>query len=113
MAEFAGDRSWGYNPAHPFAVESSYGGYDAYKSMVNTLHQNGIAVILDWVPSHFPNDGHGLYEFDGTHLFEHEDQRKGYHPDWKSSIFNYGRVEVRSFLISSAMFWIEQYHADG
>jgi 1,4-alpha-glucan branching enzyme len=81
--------------------------------LVDYLHQHGIGVILDWVPSHFPTDGHGLAYFDGTHLFEHADARKGFHPDWNSAIFNYGRDEVRSFLISSALFWIEQYHLDG
>ncbi|NLE64620.1 MAG: 1,4-alpha-glucan branching protein GlgB, partial [Elusimicrobia bacterium] len=105
--------SWGYQVLGYFAPASYWGTPQDLMYLIDRAHQNGIAVILDWVPSHFPNDGHGLYEFDGTHLFEHEDQRKGYHPDWKSSIFNYGRVEVRSFLISSAMFWIEQYHADG
>ena len=81
--------------------------------LVDALHQNGIGVILDWVPSHFPNDEHGLYRFDGTHLYEHADPRQGYHPDWNSAIFNYGRNEVRAFLISSALFWLEHYHIDG
>jgi 1,4-alpha-glucan branching enzyme len=81
--------------------------------LVDTLHQAGIGVILDWVPSHFPGDEHGLALFDGTHLFEHADPREGFHPDWKSMIFNYGRHEVRSFLISSAMFWLDKYHVDG
>jgi 1,4-alpha-glucan branching enzyme len=81
--------------------------------LIDYLHQNGIGVILDWVPSHFPTDAHGLARFDGTHLFEHEDMRKGFHPDWNSSIFNYGRYEVQAFLISSALFWLEKYHADG
>ena len=81
--------------------------------LVDTLHQNGIGVILDWVPSHFPNDEHGLAYFDGTHLYEHADPRQGFHPDWKSAIFNYGRNEVSDFLISSALFWLDKYHADG
>jgi 1,4-alpha-glucan branching enzyme len=81
--------------------------------LVDTLHQHGIGVILDWVPSHFPNDDHGLYRFDGTHLYEHADPQQGYHPEWKSHIFNYGRHEVRSFLLSSALFWLDQYHIDG
>ena len=81
--------------------------------LVDTLHRAGIGVILDWVPSHFPDDPHGLARFDGTHLFEHADPRKGFHPDWKSCIFNYGRDEVRSFLLSSASFWADRFHADG
>ena len=81
--------------------------------LVDYLHQHGMAVILDWVPSHFPSDGHGLASFDGTHLFEHSDSRQGFHPDWKTFIFNYGRSEVRSFLMSSAMFWLDKYHIDG
>ena len=81
--------------------------------LVDYLHQRGIGVILDWVPSHFPNDQHGLAYFDGTHLYEHADPRKGFHPDWKSAIFNYGRNEVRAFLISNAMFWLDVYHIDG
>src|ERR1700748_1609534 len=81
--------------------------------LVDYLHQRNIGVILDWVPSHFPSDGHGLAFFDGTHLFEHSDARQGFHPDWKTFIFNYGRAEVRSFLLSSAMFWLDKYHADG
>ena len=81
--------------------------------LIDSLHQKGIGVILDWVPSHFPNDPHGLSFFDGTHLYEHADPRKGYHPDWGSSIFNYGRDEVRSFLISNALFWLDKYHVDG
>jgi 1,4-alpha-glucan branching enzyme len=81
--------------------------------LVDTLHQHGIGVILDWVPSHFPDDRHGLARFDGTHLYEHADPRRGFHPEWKSNIFNYGRHEVRAFLISSALFWLEKYHIDG
>jgi 1,4-alpha-glucan branching enzyme len=81
--------------------------------LVDTLHRHGIGVILDWVPSHFPEDRHGLARFDGTHLYEHADPRRGFHPEWKSNIFNYGRHEVRAFLISSALFWLEKYHIDG
>ncbi len=105
--------SWGYQTLGYFSTTSRYGTPQDFMHLVDCLHQNGIGVFLDWVPSHFPTDEHGLSYFDGTHLFEHSDPRKGYHPDWKSSIFNYGRTEVREFLISSAMFWVEKFHIDG
>ena len=105
--------SWGYQITGYFAASSRHGTPQELMYLVEQLHQHDIAVILDWVPSHFPGDAHGLYQFDGTHLYEHADMRKGFHPDWKSYIFNYDRNEVRSFLISNAMYWLDQFHADG
>ena len=105
--------SWGYQITGYFSVASRMGTPQELMDLIDRLHQAGIGVIMDWVPSHFPNDAHGLFRFDGTSLYEHEDPRKGYHPDWKSYIFNYGRNEVKSFLISNALFWLDRYHADG
>jgi 1,4-alpha-glucan branching enzyme len=105
--------SWGYQTTGYFAPTSRFGNPQELMALIDAFHAEGIGVIMDWVPSHFPEDAFALAKFDGTCLFEHEDLRKGYHPDWKSLIFNYGRYEVRSFLISSAMFWADLYHVDG
>jgi len=105
--------SWGYEPAGYYAPTSRYGTPQDFMCLIDSLHRSGVGVILDWVVAHFPSDIHGLAYFDGTHLYEHKDPRQGIHPDWKSSIFNFGRNEVRSFLISGALFWLDEYHADG
>lgn len=113
IMEFPYDPSWGYQITGYFAPTSRFGYPEEFKLLVDKLHQNDIGILLDWVPSHFPEDAHGLGFFDGSCLYEHPDKRKGYHQDWKSLIFNYGRNEVKSFLISNALFWLDQYHADG
>ena len=107
------DGSWGYQGTGYFAATSRFGEPQQFMGLVDAFHQEGIGVILDWVPSHFPYDAHGLYLFDGTHTYEYADMRKGFHPDWNSYIFNYKRGEVKSFLISSARFWFDHYHVDG
>ena len=113
VADFPGRFGWGYDGVDLFAPSHLYGRPDDLRMLVDQAHAHGIGVILDWVPSHFPTDAHGLGYFDGTHLYEHADPRQGFHPEWNTYIFNYSRNEVRSFLISSALFWLDKYHIDG
>ena len=113
MMEYPYSGSWGYQLCGYFAPTSRFGSPEDLKFLIDVLHQEQIGVILDWVPSHYPGDAHGLYRFDGSHLYEHADPKQGYHPDWSSYIFNYGRHEVRNFLLSNAHYWFENFHIDG
>src|SRR5262249_11542331 len=107
------DPSWGYPPTGLFAPTARFGDPAAFTRFIDKAHDAGIGVILDWVPAHFPTDEHGLARFDGTALYEHDDPRRGFHPDWNTAIYNFGRREVASFLINDALFWLERYHVDG
>ena len=113
VSEYPFDGSWGYQPIGMYAPSSRFGTPDEFRNFVDCCHQQGIGVLLDWVPGHFPTDEHGIGRFDGTCLYEHEDLRKGFHPDWNTLIYNYGRGEVKSYLISNAMYWLDEFHIDG
>ena len=113
VSEFPFDGSWGYQPVGLFSPTSRFGDPDDFKYFVDQCHQHDIGVIIDWVPAHFPEDGHGLARFDGTHIYEYEDPRKGWHPDWNSCIYDFGKDTVRQFLVANALFWLEHFHVDG
>ncbi|WP_017445287.1 1,4-alpha-glucan branching protein GlgB [Gayadomonas joobiniege] len=112
ISEFPYDGSWGYQPVGLFAPTSRFGSPDDFKFFVDTCHQNNIGVIIDWVPAHFPEDGHGLARFDGTYVYEYEDPRRGWHPDWNSCIYDFGKENVRQFLVASALYWLDKFHVD-
>jgi 1,4-alpha-glucan branching enzyme len=113
VSEYPFDGSWGYQPIGLYAPTRRFGEPDDFRYFVDQAHLMGLGILLDWVPGHFPSDTHGLARFDGTHLYEHEDERKGKHPDWETCIYNYGRAEVQSFLISNALYWLDEFHIDG
>jgi len=113
VSEYPFDGSWGYQPLGMYAPTSRFGPPGAFRALVEAAHAAGLGVLLDWVPGHFPADAHGLARFDGTHLYEHADPREGYHPDWNTLIYNFGRAEVRNFLTANALYWLEEYHVDG
>lgn len=113
VSEFPFDGSWGYQPVGMFSPTSRFGDPDDFKYFVDQCHQQGIGIIIDWVPAHFPEDGHGLARFDGTHVYEYEDPRKGWHPDWNSCIYDFGKDTVRQFLVANALFWVDKFHIDG
>ena len=113
VSEYPFDGSWGYQPVGLFAPTSRFGNADDFKYFVDCCHKAGLGLLLDWVPGHFPTDAHGTGKFDGSCLYEHEDVRKGFHPDWQTLIYNYGRAEVKSYLISNALYWLDQFHIDG
>ena len=113
VAEHPFGGSWGYQVTSYYAPSSRFGSPDDFRYLVDALHQAGIGVIIDWVPAHFPRDEWALARFDGTALYEHPDPRRGEHPDWGTLIFNYGRTEVRNFLVANALYWLEEFHIDG
>jgi len=113
LSEHPFDGSWGYQPVGLYAPTIRHGPPHEFRDLVDAAHRAGLGVILDWVPGHFPVDAHGLYRFDGTHLYEHADPREGYHPDWNTAIYNFGRTEVANFLVSNALYWAEEHHVDG
>ncbi|MEM7720077.1 MAG: 1,4-alpha-glucan branching enzyme, partial [Pseudomonadota bacterium] len=113
VSEFPFDGSWGYQPVGLYAPTIRFGPPHEFRDLIDAAHQAGLGVILDWVPGHFPTDAHGLAQFDGTHLYEHADPREGFHQDWNTLIYNYGRREVKNYLTANALYWLEEYHIDG
>src|SRR5258708_307842 len=113
ISEYPFDGSWGYQPIGLYAPTSRFGSPDDFRRFIDRLHEAGIGVVVDWVPGHFPSDEHGLAYFDGTYLYEHADPRQGFHQDWNTLIYNYGRNEVSNFLIANALYWLRHFHIDG